>query len=223
MTRLAPNRMADLRRFVEWQRDRPDLIDGTNVAAALLDELDAMTRERNHIVDLRDNAEIIAHALNAILTGKVFARGPDDWRVKCQGGELHNDRPDPLISLITLDSRDLREAITAVLESSDSAASNENRESEADDEGRPYPCGCFVTGTGEQCTLESDHDGPHCFASDEAPDMRKLGFQLARTAHWMVNDRGYTKRMASSDLREIARQLLTPEEFAQTIGDAGRV
>ena len=34
------------------------------------------------------------------------------------------------------------------------------------DEGRPYRCGCFVTGTGEQCTLESDHEGAHRFASD---------------------------------------------------------
>lgn len=32
----------------------------------------------------------------------------------------------------------------------------------------PYRCGCFVARTGEQCTLLSDHDGAHRFASESS-------------------------------------------------------
>jgi hypothetical protein len=34
------------------------------------------------------------------------------------------------------------------------------------DDTETYRCGCFVTGTGEQCTRESDHEGAHRFAGE---------------------------------------------------------
>lgn len=52
---------------------------------------------------------------------------------------------------------------------------------------------------------------------------RYVGFKLARFAHWAVNDRGYTKRMIATELREIARQMLPPDIYAQSIGDAGKL
>jgi hypothetical protein len=54
-------------------------------------------------------------------------------------------------------------------------------------------------------------------------NMGHVGFRIARLAHWLINDSGYTKRMAARELREIARQLLPPDEYEQVIGDAGRV
>jgi len=41
-----------------------------------------------------------------------------------------------------------------------------SQSTEENDEGRPYRCGCFDTATREVCVKESDHDGPHAFASD---------------------------------------------------------
>lgn len=50
---------------------------------------------------------------------------------------------------------------------------------------------------------------------------KEVGARLARIAHWTINDSGYTKRMIATDLAEVARALLSPEEYEQLIGDAG--
>ena len=50
-------------------------------------------------------------------------------------------------------------------------------------EDRPYRCGAFVTATREVCTLESDHDGKHVFASD-TPNADPLSVNMdERLAH----------------------------------------
>ncbi len=46
-----------------------------------------------------------------------------------------------------------------------------------------------------------------------------LAFKISRLAHWLLNDGGYTKRMAALELAEIARRL-SPEMASMALGDA---
>lgn len=52
---------------------------------------------------------------------------------------------------------------------------------------------------------------------------RKIGFEVARIAHWMVNERRYTKAQVARDLAAIAKKLLPPELYEPSIGDAGKL
>jgi hypothetical protein len=54
-------------------------------------------------------------------------------------------------------------------------------------EGNDYRtrCGAFVTATGQQCTLDSDHDGAHEFVSEQRPTPERLAHIRANVALWL--------------------------------------
>lgn len=55
-------------------------------------------------------------------------------------------------------------------------------------------------------------------------EQQALGIRIARIAHWTVNrNAGNTKAQTARELATIARELLSPEEYAEVIGDAAEV